>query len=988
LEDDEEPTPTDVNTLPSYVQPYIHLFQKKNFDKLPEHTEWDHEINLTDNAPKELKAKVYPMTVKEREELHAFVKENLESGRIRPSKSPYASPCFFIPKKDGSRRLVQDYRKLNDYTIKDKTPLPLIGELVDKLKDAKYFNKLDIIWGYNNVRIREGDEWKASFLTNEGLFEPTVMFFGLSNSPGTFQRMMACLFRDLLQEGVVVNYMDDFAVPAKSLEELEERTIRVFKVMERHNLYLKPSKCIFNATEIPLLGVIVGNGQVRMEQEKIKAVKEWKEPTNVKGIEKFIGFANFYRRFIKDFSKIAAPLNRLKGKDIAWEWGSDQQKAFDELKRRITSEPVLTLPRSNGKFRMEVDASGYAIGGVLQQEQDGKWHPIAFLSRSMTPAEKNYEIYDKELLAIMEGLKTWRQYLLDATEPFEIWTDHENLKYFREPHRLNARQARWYLRLQDYTFTLRHIPGKTNTKADCLSRMEGLNIGEEDNKDLTLLEDELFIAHMGEEEIIILRNEHFEIIGDQDKVQEIKRTTTRETEVIKGLEKGDGTFWEQDGLVYRKGRIYVPKKISLREQIIRENHDSPEAGHPGIYRTMSSIQRTWWWPSMKAEVRKYLRGCLMCQQNKAQRERKAAPLHPLEVPNGPWEEITIDLIGPLPPSKGHDAILVVVDRFTKMIRLIATETSLTSKGLAELYRDHIWKLHGIPRKVISDRGPQFASTFMKNLCKALGTLRSLSTAYHPQTDGQTERINQEVETFLRHFCTVEQDDWASWLAVAEFQYNDKAHSATQHTPFYLNYGRHPWKGDAHREPSQPAVEDFVKDLERARSEVKGALEEARDRMRTNYDRHRNQARTYQPGDKVFLEATNISTTQPSKKLAAKRYGPFAIKEKIGDGAYRLDLPSNWAIHPVINEMLLTPYHSPAFPNQQTQENWIPDIVGEEEEYEVEEVRDSRRKGRGIQFLVHWKGYPDEEDTWLPKSQLSNATEAIQEFSKRFPEKPI
>jgi len=319
------------------------------------------------------------------------------------SKSRYAAPCFYIPKKNGLLWLVQDYRKLNQVTIKDKTPLPLIGEVIDKLKEARYFNKLNLIWGYNNVRIKEGDKWKATFLTNKGLFEPQVMYFRLYNSSGTFQRMMNSIFRELLHEGVLVNYMDDFVIPAKTMEELEERMIRFLKIAEKYNLCFKRSKCDFNMEEIPILGIVVGKGQVKMEQEKIKAVKEWKTPTKVKDIESFLRFANFYQRFIHNFSYIARPLNGLKSKK-EWKWEEEHQKAFEELKKKITSQLVLSLPRREGKFRVETDTSGHTIGGVLSQEQEGKWKPIAFLSRTMQPAERNYEIYDKELLAIVEAI--------------------------------------------------------------------------------------------------------------------------------------------------------------------------------------------------------------------------------------------------------------------------------------------------------------------------------------------------------------------------------------------------------------------------------------------------------------------------------------------------------------------------------------------------------------------------------------------------------
>ena len=308
------------------------------------------------------------MILKKEKALNQWLGKQLKASLIVESKSRYAAPYFYIPKKNGSLQLVQDYRKLNQVTIKDKMPLPLIGKVISKLKEARYFNKLNLIWGYNNIRIKEGDKWN---LTNKELFESQVMYFGLCNSPGTFQRMMNSIFWELLHEGVLANYMDNFIIPAKTIEELEGRTVRFLKIAEKHNLCFKWSKCDFDMEEISILGVVVGKGQVQMEQEKIKAVKEWKTPTRVKDVESFLGFANFYWWFIHNFSHIAKPLNELKDKK-KWKWEEEHQKAFEELKEKITSQPVLSLPRRERKFRVETNVSEHVIGGVLFQEQDGK----------------------------------------------------------------------------------------------------------------------------------------------------------------------------------------------------------------------------------------------------------------------------------------------------------------------------------------------------------------------------------------------------------------------------------------------------------------------------------------------------------------------------------------------------------------------------------------------------------------------------------------
>jgi len=281
-------------------------------------------------------------------------------------------------------------------------------------------------------------------------------------------------------------------------------------------------------------------------------------------------------------------LNELKGKK-EWKWEKEHQEAFEELKEKITSQPVLSLPRREGKFKVETDASEYAIGGVLSQEQDGKWKPIAFLSRTMQSAERNYEIYDKELLAIVEALTKWRQYLLDAKEPFEVWTDHENLKYFREPHKLNGRQARWYLKLQDYDFMLKHIPGKTNTKADILSRKDQVNT-KEDNKDVQLLKDKLWQQRTTAEIVIMGENKTREENGI---LKEIRRNATREKKVVQALEGNDSITWEEDRLVYMEGRIYVPNNKKIKEEILKENHDSVDVGHPGQQRMLELLKRNY-----------------------------------------------------------------------------------------------------------------------------------------------------------------------------------------------------------------------------------------------------------------------------------------------------------------------------------------------------------------------------------------------------------
>ena len=355
-----------------------------------------------------------------------------------------------------------------------------------------------------------------------------------------------------------------------------------------------------------------------MEQEKIKTVKKWKTPMKVKDVESFLGFANFHRRFIQNFSYTAKPLNKLKEKK-EWTWNKEHQKAFEELKNKITSQPVLSLPKREGKFRVETDTSGHAIRGVLSQEQEGKQKLIAFLFRTMQLAERNYKIYDKELLTIVEALAKWRQYLLDAIEPFKIWMDHKNLKYFREPYKLNERQARQYLKLQDYNFILQHISRKTNIKVDILLRKDQVDI-REDNKDVQMLREDLWARRTTAKITVIRRNKMTE---DLELLKEIQRNNMKEHKVEQELKKGNGITWEQDGITYMDRQIYIPNNRKIKEQILQENHDPADVGYLGQQRMMELVKRNYWQSGLKENIKKYVQGCFKCQQNKVQHQKKS-----------------------------------------------------------------------------------------------------------------------------------------------------------------------------------------------------------------------------------------------------------------------------------------------------------------------------------------------------------------------------
>jgi hypothetical protein len=498
---------------------------------------------------------------------------------------------------------------LNKGTVKNTYPLPLILELIDKLKNARIFTKVDLRWGYNNVRIKEGDEWKAAFKTNKGLFEPTVMFFGLMNSPATFQAMMNTIFKDLIDQGKVIIYMDDILIFTTNLEEHRKLVKQVLQRLRDNDLYLKPEKCVFETNKVDFWGLMVSHDTLAMDPVKIAGVAEWPIPRTVKEVQAFLGFGNFYRRFIKDFSKIARPLFDLTRKDTQWNWDEGCMTAFTALKQAFVSEPVLLMPDNDKPFKVEVDASDYATGGILMQTgRDEKWHPVAYLSKSLSETERNYDIHDKELLAIICTLASWRQYLEGAPHTIEILTDHQNLEYFQTAQKLSRRQARWALFLTRFNFILTHKAGTLN-KADPLSRRADHKIGtENDNADRTLLDPKFF-------RIRATRQGAVTVIGDSNLRQRIKNCPKRDLEVVSALDiilrNGPRSLaknlqeWNyEDGLILFRGKIYVPADDNLRRDIVKLHHDSLAAGHPGQYKTYELLSRELWWPGMSVFVKK------------------------------------------------------------------------------------------------------------------------------------------------------------------------------------------------------------------------------------------------------------------------------------------------------------------------------------------------------------------------------------------------
>jgi hypothetical protein len=1128
-----------------------------------------------------------------KEELDKHIKELLANGLIEPSLSPYAAAALVVPKynPDGTIkgwRLVIDYRLLNAITIKYQYPMPRIDDVLDSINGARFFSSCDATWGFWQLRLHPEDIKKTAFRTPSGLYQWRVLPMGLSNSPAVFQRTMASFFQKEFTnaDGTKVTalgsfiqvYMDDLLIYSKTGEEHAAHLDFVFATLRDNGIYLNPKKCEFNKPEVRFLGHLVSRKGVRPDPAKVGVMKEWPVPTDRNELYRFLGFANYFRQFIKNYATIASPLyplTQISSKEVYKDnWTSLHQSCFEAIKTALTHAPTLKMPDFDMPFEVIVDASNIAIGAVLVQ--DGR--PCAYESRKLTPAEVRWTTTERELFAAVHALKVWECYLRHPTMPFTLWTDHNPNTFFSTTNRpLTAKQGRWHDFLAPFNFQWKYKKGPDNI-ADALSRLpyeetiettlctiklnnailsslveerrtvrptrkgekqstdkdayseiiripvtnQETTANEEENSgpiDITtppstptwwrdihressratpavsLVDpdaqplasaqtplpehrsrpDNQAIAQeaaqheprprspppqptqapvtVNTDDAVTPTDQYKRKRGNVETPATKKRRTGHDTRVQfdVGPEEPDKTqvyrmpsnltaferaLWQarndeffkdakhneawyqhpEDGLwrTRRDDRLIIPT-TSLRRQVMEACHDSVFSGHFGKTRTLNLVERLFYWPKMARHVEDFCRGCVQCQQVKSTNHSKYGGLRPLPVPEGRWSDVTVDQVTGLPETaRGFNSILVFVDRLTKMSHLAPTTDNMDSKEFCKLFMEFVIRLHGTPKNLISDRGSVFHSNWTRNHTGRLRIWQQFSTAYHPETDGQTERTNMVMEDVLRCYANANQYEWDTFLPMAEFAMNNAPSETTKFTPFLLNYGVHPrhpaiakltkmtcnnisLSTPKHRIkakaaakaisntlriiPETPDAIAFTQTMLRAMNLTKLMLHAARQRMMQQTANKRTEAVPFKVGQLVWLSTKYIKLHHEGyNKLMPRFCGPFEITKKINPVAFKLDLPYTMQIHDVFHASLLKVY------KQQpggTVPSPAPMIVNGEKEYIVEALLGRRektlstkktkhagkKKRKRTEYLVKWEGYSHAFNMWIPAEEL-------------------
>ncbi|KAG6610909.1 reverse transcriptase [Phytophthora cinnamomi] len=755
--------------------------------ELPQDKGIQHEIDLVPGT-KYCVTRQWPLPRDQVKAIDDFFESRRKAGQVRESKSPHSAPTFCVKKPQGGWRIVHAYNKLNDATVPAQTPIPRKDVIIDSMAWSTVYSALDLRDGFYQILMRESDIPLTAVSTPSGmLWEWLVMPQGLKNAPATFNRCVTHLLRSV--RVFAPSYFDDLFIHSRAVDgktDVEMHRVHLRKLLElmrKHKLYANLKKCIFGESEIPVLGCLVGKNGVRPDPEKVRVINEWSTPSSVKELRQFLGLATYLCKYVEDYAGKIRPLSQLLKKEAVWNWTTDCQKAFDAVKQGLTEAPILAVSDQDRPFHVVCDASDFAIGcALMQHDHEGRDRVVYYQSRQLKAAERNYPVHDKELLAMKYALAKFRVYLL-GSRPFVVYTDHASLRTaVKSPH-ISQRMVRWLSFFAEYNFRVEYKPGRLNVVADALSRrpdyaetadVNAIDVMRSSKPISSLLDDvKAAYAHDADTKLLLAYG-----TAPSDKSRQ---------KLPKHLRARAHRFRVHDGLLLYNAvddnadRVVVPNDHDLRLRIMYEYHDALSAGHLGREKTYVLLTRDLYWHHQYKWVRKYVRACEVCQRVKPAPFAQA-PLQSLPTPSECWKSMSLDFIFGLPPdSGGNTGVVVFVDRFSKMVHLAAVPAEVTAKQTARLFVDMVFKHHGMQTDIVSDRDPRFTANLWQEVFTLLGSQLLMSTADHPQTDGQTERVNRVLVDTLKSYAHSFQY-WSECLSMAEFAINN---SSTRKKPSKL-----------------------------------------------------------------------------------------------------------------------------------------------------------------------------------------------------------
>ena len=839
-----------------------------------------HHIDTGNSNP--IRQQPYRTPVVRREEMREMIDTMQDQGVVKPSCSPWASPVVLVPKKDGTLRFCVDYRRLNMVTRKDVYPLPRVDDLLVALGGAKYFSSLDLASGYWQVELAEDARQKSAFTTHHGLFEFVRMPFGLCNAPATFQRVMQKVLAGLEWKTCFV-YLDDVLVVSETFQDHLLHLREVFSRLRAANLRLKPKKCGLLRQQVSFLGHVVSTEGIRADPMKTEKIESYPRPSNVTEVRRFLGLASYYRRFVPGFAVLASPLHALTKKSATFQWGEAAESAFVRLKTALSRPPVLAYPQfgPGRTFILETDASIVGLGAILSQVQDdGMIHPIAYASRAVDKHERNYGISELETLGLVWAVRYFRPYILG--HPCVVYTDHIACLSILNTAKPSGKLARWALTIQEMDLTIKHKSGKRNVGADALSRSPAVDstvaaVGavEMAGPDITVPNVKTLRSSQESDPDIspLLVYLSTNTLPDDDKLARRLVFQSHLFDVV------DGILYHRDPVVPGRQCPVVPRES--RQPLLEESHQGRFAGHLAEKKVLDRLRRYVWWPGMAGDVHRYCRACLVCSTRKGNRKTCKPPLQPIPV-GGPFHRVGVDVLQLPLTARGNRYVVVFMDYLTKWPEAFAVPDQ-KAETIAKLLLEEIVCRHGIPEELLSDRGANFLSTLIQEVCKLLGVKKVNTSGYHPQTDGLVEKFNSTLINMIAKSCDVRNRDWDDHLPYLLFAYRVSAQESTKESPFFLVYGR-----DARvptstvlthvRSPYAVDVSDYreevLANLSTAWQLARDSLKLSQTAQKRQYDRSSRKV-SIRPGDRVMVHMPAESQGK-NWKLSRPFHGPYRV----------------------------------------------------------------------------------------------------------------